>query len=225
MLSTTASLKGRFLAVPRPERFTSLRSRPWHRWEETDVFHLKHNRCIDVLDSDGDGQHALRVMASSGGVDITGSFQWREATEGRKNELLLAVRARGESQTDVAMFGYVFPAAFVVGAPLAIWYGGMFFDFAAALAGVVVTSMHQHAQDVRRRYATPRWLDKYLENATVHGVDNPALAVRDPRSLFLAGDEDGDGEDGSGTPPATPPTPSLPPATGPTSGAGFLEKI
>jgi hypothetical protein len=237
MLSTKATLKGRFLAIPRPERFTSIRVRPWSRWDETEVFHLQANQYIDLLDSDGDGQHAVRIGASTGGVDITGSFQWREATEGRPGEVVLAVRDHRANQTDVVMFGAVLPVAYVVAAPLAIWYGGMFFDFAAAIGGVVVTSAYQYASQLRQRYATPRWLANHLHTMSVHGVDNPSLPVRDPRILFLQ-DIGGEGMvEATGLPPMIDTveaptelghrtaTPVPLPATGPTSGAADLAKI
>lgn len=189
----TATIRGSFLAVPRPERFASLRARPWKLWTENDIFHLKDGQTIDLAHFDGTGFHAVRIRARRGNADITGTFLWREATEAHQNEFFYKIREDGAHQTDVVMMAYFAPTMFVAGAPFAVWFGGMFLDALAVVAGVVVTALYHHAKRLEERYGTPRWFIDPLSLFTVSAPHRDDLVQGDPRILFRKATKDNAG--------------------------------
>lgn len=181
----TATLRGNFLAVPRPERFASVRVRPWRRWTETDILHLKAGRQIDLGHWDATGFHAVRIVAREGGVDITGSFCWREATEARDKEMVAKLNDIGAKQTDVAFGVYAMPTFFVFLAPLAVWFGNVVFDAAAVLAGVVITAIYCEGRATQKTYGTPRWLNDVIQNLDVTATNLGTMEEGDPRTIFV----------------------------------------
>lgn len=192
----TATLRGNFLAVPRPERFASVRVRPWRRWTETDILHLKAGRQIDLGHWDTTGFHAMRIVAREGGVDITGTFCWREATEARDKEMVEKLNAIGAKQTDVGVGLYIMPTFFALLSPPAVWFGNIFFDAASVVMAIVTTVLYCQAQQTKLTHGTPRWLNDTISLLNVTTTNLGTMEEGDPRALFArAAKSSPDGED------------------------------